>query len=282
MADDANTRTIFIDNRLSSYEVLMKDPAGSVLFDAGKGTPFEEAVFDLVSAWRRIDYARVLPFVLATSIPGIVGNAIKATSDSFPEMILREIMIRMGNQPLARQARKKLEKVVKELHTKAKAVREVLSNTYPFKFQAEEAWQNMLEARPFCLGLAASEQAAYTGLYFAYECFLARTVEAKTGTWPGTTRQIGERFLAEFGEEPWRDCWDAPPVRAARHARDAFAHRGGRVNADTASFAELLHVEGRTICVSANETRELFTALNERVVRFLRAARPAAVNGTAP
>lgn len=257
---------IYIDQRLSSYETLMQYPAGATLLDAARGTPIEPAVHDLAGAWRMTDYARVMPFVLATSIPAVVASAIRATSENVPEMVLRGIMDRMGNVIMPRRVRARLELVVRGLHQQAKEVRQALSETWPFKFQAEEAWEGLLKEKAFCLGLAASESQAYTGLYFAYENFLARVVEQTTGKWPAQTWAIGEGIKAQLGEDTWNQCWGDRAVRAARHARDALAHRGGRVNGETASFGELLHVEADHIRIPARLTRDLYSTLFARVL----------------
>lgn len=259
------------DERLSLYRPLMEDPDGENLAKAGAGTRFEGATDDLLRAWRQIGNARGLPHLVATATPTMF-HGFFTSQQSQQEKILRGIMNRLGSTAIPEELRSRLAAVIADLETEVRQLRSGVSPSQ-LGLDAEILWASLLELEPFVLAVIESERRAYTSLYFDYECFLARCVEVRLKKWPKPTSRIGEGLKEFFGEETWSRCWEDAPVRAARHARDAFAHRGGRANDETLSFGSLLRVEEGEIRIMASHTNTLYATLYERVTEFL-TARP--------
>lgn len=267
-------QALFIDPDLASYDSLLQDPAGVALRAAGAGTLIESAIGDLLASWRMTDYARALPHILASAIPSATSGAAMASVPETPEVILRGIMVGMGHVVMPRRVRERLGATVRDLFAKVSQVRSALASDDANRcFERDVAWRGLLELDPFKMALAASEAQAYTSMYFAYECFLARVVEARTTKWPRPTAKIGVEIQALFGQAIWAACWTDPAIEAARHARDAYAHRGGKADHNTATFSSLLHVEGEHIRIAAFHTRELFDVLFDRTLRVAHAQR---------
>lgn len=197
-------------------------------------------------------------------------------------------MARMAPVVMGRRVRDRLAVVVHDLYARAIQVRqeEAAPDSPGMKVAIKHTWQGLLEIPTFTMGLAASEAQAYTSLYFGYEHFLGQVVEVATGDWPETTGEVGDGIKTAFGDRLYASCWTDRQVEAARHARDAFAHRGGRTQSHdvlgkggkvrrkaTSHYADLLHVEGDTIRVAAFHTRDLYAVLFDRVLQIVAAQR---------
>lgn len=284
---DKTIGTIFIEDQLELYDVLMQDPQGKTLLDSGRGLQVEKAVADLALSWRRTDYARTLPHILVTTIPGVAANAAGATSDSVPARIIGALLSNMEGR-LDRGSLRQIEIAVKKMHTKLRrGKRRILEDELRLLAETQAvAWRSMLQMHPFQLALAASEAQAYSTLYFAYESFLGAVMEVRTGDWPETTGAVGDAIRDKLGSRLHNRCWADRRIEAARHARDALAHRDGRVQKSdllsksgkirrkaTAHFSDLLHVIGDRIIISATDTRSLYGLLYERVLEVIGAQR---------
>lgn len=277
--DDEIIGRIRYDERLAPYAPFMDDPLGPELGDAARGTLYVRSTQDLLRAWRVIDYSRSLPFAFVRSLPNVVTGAVGATYSGTPEAIVRGLLLRVRGFTVSPRGQEAIRAAANELFLELQRNRARLADDMRAQFQsAEMMWDYMLGARPFIFAIANGERQSYAGLYFAYEHFLGRAVQVNTNKWPGATRLLKERFKECF-PDLFEVCLDDAAIRAAEYARDAFAHRGGRVKDETQkdkeeaeSHSKHLRIEDGEIQILAEDTRALFSLLYSRVMQFLKAA----------
>lgn len=153
-----------------------------------------------------------------------------------------------------------------------------------------DLWRELLSQDGFRIGLAASAAQGFTGHYFAYEHFLARVIETRSGAFPRTTADL-EKSLEQQLPSVFAQCWNDHRIQAARHARDAIVHRGGRVQTEdkgkgsrraTHHFQDVLHVEHGRIWIKARHTRELYQLLLQGVLDVIAAHKATPAGSTLP
>ena len=164
--------------------------------------------------WRKIDNARSIPHLFAVSIPRHVKIGL-CKSPPHTRMILGGLAFHLGEKFLTKNFRKRLKVAIRELFEKARAAREAAAKIMDSEpIGVEEGWKALLQAEPFVFALSGSEQQAYSGFYFAYENFLARALEVKTGEWPRPTSKVGTTLKSTFGEAIWAQCWNYARFRS--------------------------------------------------------------------
>ena len=232
------------------------------------------AMFDLLSTWRSASDAHALPALLARSIPDALDGFIAA---KVPTGMLAAVIDSLVNETQAstqevitheqRQALKRIAgKKLKQFEEKKAEIP---------RLRVEEAWAMYLKESAFRSAIVGLEFYAFTALYFAYECYLARVVEVvKPTSMPENTRAIRDGLVHLFGEQFAFECFNVDSVAAARSIRNAHVHCGDRLEPDdVAIVTRFVDCEGGFPLVSAFDTRRLTDDLFDRVLRITDAAR---------
>lgn len=129
------------------------------------------------------------------------------------------------------------------------------------------------------MSLHASERQAFCALFFAFENFVTgvamqyANARNRPRGWKSIEKLFAKAFAPLRDRSVQRSCLGDRVILAARHMRDAIAHRGGRANVATNGFPEIEVAADGTIVVGAASTWALYETLVPAVLGLLRASR---------
>jgi hypothetical protein len=169
--------------------------------------------------------------------------------------------------------RKKLQEAIGEIDEDALALRERVRDEVFSR--NKDVWGDLIKQRAFCTSLWSSERMCYSALYYAYEWFLTACVGIKRSEPDYRWFQAAvfrRDFESAFGAVLAKDCLDDEEILIARHARNAFAHRGGRIDDKLGALPHTFEIDGDVIQVNALHTSSLYQKLRTRATQLAQTA----------
>lgn len=267
-------RPVKLETDRRFYAEILTRARAEALFASADGTRLEEPMLNLVHALKCASNCHAIPEVLASSAP----TALAAYSKRHPPrnvQVFKQLMRAMGEDlarthdlPLNVHQRRAVASWARRKHDELDAIMSV--GAAP---SADDAWADYLEVTAFKSMLVGMTAHTYTSCYFAYECYLASVVEVITGKWPGRTSEVGSEIRRLF-PVICAELWDAPIITAARHVRDGYVHRGGRIRASVeAAVSPYVQIEKGFALVTAREVNVLMPTLVDLVIQITASAK---------
>ncbi|MBL4844537.1 MAG: hypothetical protein JKY65_03335 [Planctomycetes bacterium] len=171
----------FCSELLSDYGTFMPDPEGQRLAKAAEGTRFQAHTDELIAAWRMASYARAMPWVMAHSMPGAVRAAL--ANSRVVSAVLASAQAKIHTLGLGREDAARVVDLLQRLGQSEQAARHEALAQDPPKQMLQASWRSLLQEEAMRMALHASEQQAFSSLYFSYENFLGRLIEELTSKW---------------------------------------------------------------------------------------------------
>lgn len=159
-----------------------------------------------------------------------------------------------------------LVRAVEEAHSEA------LSNVTkrPVKMNPSDVWSRYLAIPDFTLSLWHAEMAAFSQVYFAYECFLVDSMKLRLGLSKLWARDLARAGQGRVPESLLESVVRDERVRFARFMRHAIVHNGGKMTDDLRPFSEWIHADDNgLISIGPDQTRMLFRLLWKKSAELL-------------
>ena len=239
-------RNVMFDDQIESYSPFYDHQWAQELNKlAEPAKKLGELLFDLMLSLKGISRAQSLPQIAVDSTNKFwSGYQLGRLQDSDIVKIVNYVAERLDQKLVfAGVEKSELKKAIVDLAV------EVLekTNVPPVEFARQVLWDAMVKMIPddpdasakneLRVGIRSFLPICYSGLFFAYEDFVASCVHvchAGSGKKPRvTTDEFKTEFKKWFGDNLADDCWFTNQrIIAARTIRNALAHAGGKETPD--------------------------------------------------
>jgi hypothetical protein len=278
-----------IDPNLDSYEKFFDHDWSECMFEAVRNSPLKDAVETVMVAWRSVNGAHLLPWLMIQSLKLFAEGKSEGSlgfradySGKVIDALVDKLESRMQFN-LKYDQRVILRRVVTQIEREAFEAMKAAQAQCPFDVPGY--WRFLAHNTEFSFCILGTQRVNYGSLFFAYEDFLANTIRTREPTYTSKKEPIKDAFPRYFGNSLADFCWNHDEVDLARLVRHTLVHNGGRFGADlqkyearfldvTGTSAPLLRgemfliVDGKIQIMPCN-TRHLFGILKERLTKVV-------------
>lgn len=240
------------------------------------GTKLSDPVFNLCVNWKAAANSHLMPWLMVESLKKFWEGYV-SSQESWASLaiwhLVREVPAAMASH-LTNMNRKKLAEVMAGVGDRWKRaqVREAE------KVNSQEVFEQFLlgdGGSELQLAIWGTQRTVYEALFHAYEDFVTQCVglaRSEPEYRPFAFKTLISDAKSAFGDEVAAFCLEHPFVEASRLARNALAHRGGRVDEKLMALDHGIEVVGGELQIRPNDNVRLLNELKARVDKVVEAA----------
>ena len=267
------THTIFVDDRLESYQTFFDHAWATTIDTLATGTKLESPIFNLCVSWKAAANTCVLPWLICDSVSEFSAGFTMGR-EPFAVQLINACAKRLPDEmpSLSNMRRKEMGEAIRKIGTEVNGM--LAQQAHEFIVSANQMWTAFLNgqaAHEFRLGIWGSQRISYGAIYHAYENLIREAVGLALGMSNYKAHNLStllKDLSCSFGQPIADMCLADADVKAARLVRNALAHNGGKETNELHGVAHGIRIENGELQIIAPDTRRLFDLLKVRVYKL--------------